>query len=57
MCSDHVEQFYNLATLAYIELEHAQPNQHMVLLSVVNRRGQYNGGFHELVALMVRDYH
>ena len=41
----YIEQFYDLATLAYIyiELEHAQPNQHMVLLGVVYRRGRYNG--------------
>ena len=53
MCSDHVEQFYNLSTLAYMELEHAHPNQHMVFLGVAD----ILAGFHGLVALMVRAYH
>ena len=29
-------------TLTYIELEHAQPNQHVVLLGVVDRHGPYS---------------
>ena len=28
--------------LTYIELEHAQPNEHVVLLGVVDRRGRYS---------------
>ena len=32
----------DLTTLTYIELEHAQPNLHLVLLGVVDRRGRYS---------------
>ena len=38
-CSYHVER---LTIFTYIELEHAQPNQHVVLLGVVDRRGRYS---------------
>ena len=44
----------NLTTLTYIELEHAQPNQHMVLLGVLDRRGAtQNQPFVALVASVV----
>ena len=38
--------------LTYIELEHMQLNQHMVLLSVVNRHGRTNAQFVAFVALI-----
>lgn len=33
---------YDLMTVTYIELEHAHWNQHIVLVGVVNKHGQYN---------------
>ena len=52
--------YSDLTTLTYniIELEHAQPNQHVVLLGVVDRRGRYSNTYTKpninFVALVAR---
>ena len=44
--------FYDLTTLTYNELQHAQSKQHMAYLGVVNRRGQAKARFVAFVALV-----